>query len=155
MSVAWCSYSWVAQLRRELPDAVGGVVWMSVDNPAESPRIPIFCGTTKLPSAFDRCGNKVYGDDVAMWQYRKANKLATVAWQSTKGMINKAVLDEQARALNGLSSLEQNVKASLAKDAKADVSSLLNEYTYDVYLRTSNHWKQLEGKLWQRFGMGF
>ena len=155
VSVAWCSYSWVAQLRRELPDAVGGVVWMSVDNPAESPRIPIFCGTTKLPSAFDRCGNKVYGDDVAMWQYRKANKLATVAWQSTKGMINKAVLDEQARALNGLSSLEQNVKASLAKDAKADVSSLLNEYTYDVYLRTSNHWKQLEGKLWQRFGMGF
>ena len=78
-----------------------------------------------------------------------------MAWQSTKGMINKAVLDEQARALNGLSSLEQNVKASLAKDAKADVSSLLNEYTYDVYLRTSNHWKQLEGKLWQRFGMGF
>ena len=155
VSVAWCSYSWVAQLRRELPDAVGGVVWMSVDNPAESPRIPIFCGTTKLPSAFDRCGNKVYGDDVAMWQYRKANKLATVAWQSTKGMINKAVLDEQARALNGLSSLEQNVKASLAKDAKADVSSLLNEYTYDVYLRTSNRWKQLEGKLWQRFGMGF
>lgn len=52
VSVAWCSYSWVAQLRRALPDAVGGVVWMSVDNPAESPRIPIFCGTTKLRFCF-------------------------------------------------------------------------------------------------------
>ena len=152
ISVAWCSYSWVAQLRRDLPDAVGGVVWMSLDNPAESPRIPIFCGTTKLPSAFARCGNKVYGDDVAMWQYRKANKLATVAWQQTKKMVNKAVLDEQERAFRGLANLEQEVKKSSSKD---EISSLLNNYTYDVYLHTSNHWKQMEGKLWQRFGMGF
>ena len=47
VSVAWCSYSFVAQLRDWLPDAVGGVCWMAVDNPGQSPRIPIFCGNTE------------------------------------------------------------------------------------------------------------
>lgn len=48
VSVAWCSYSHVIQLRDWLPDAIGGVCWISVDNPAESPRIPIFCGTANF-----------------------------------------------------------------------------------------------------------
>ena len=58
VSVAWCSYSFVAQLRDWLPDAVGGICWMAVDNPGQSPRIPIFCGTTELPEAFNSCGRR-------------------------------------------------------------------------------------------------
>ena len=42
VAVAWCSYSHIIQLRSWLPDEVGGICWMSVDNPAQTPRVPIW-----------------------------------------------------------------------------------------------------------------
>ena len=42
VSVPWCAYSTLIQLRAWLPDEVGGVVWMALDNPGQSPRFPIF-----------------------------------------------------------------------------------------------------------------
>ena len=38
----FCSYSHVIQCRSWLPNEVGAVAWFSFDNPALSPRIPIF-----------------------------------------------------------------------------------------------------------------
>ncbi|MCR4816848.1 MAG: C69 family dipeptidase [Bacteroidales bacterium] len=160
VSVAWCSYSFVAQLRDWLPDEVGGVCWIAVDNPGQSPRVPIFCGNSRLPKAYDICGHKRYDDNAVLWQYRKANKLATVAWQRTKGDMMKAVMEQERKAFDGLKELEKNVKALKAREdedfnPKNQISNLLNDYTYKVYDNTTYAWKQLEGKFWQMFGMGF
>ncbi|MBR1851298.1 MAG: C69 family dipeptidase [Bacteroidales bacterium] len=152
VSVAWCSYSFVAQLRDWLPDAVGGVCWVAVDNPGQSPRIPIFCGTTELPEAFARCGQKQYDPTALLWQYRRANKLATVQWQRTKKQHLNAVLHHEGKAFSGLNNLEQNVAA--AKNAKA-ASRLLNDYTRQIYDGTVAAWLGLEADYWQMFGMGF
>ena len=150
VSVAWCSYSFVAQLRDWLPDEVGGICWMAVDNPGQSPRIPIFCGTTELPAAFSRCGQKKYDPEAWLWQYRRANKLATVAWQRTKKQHMNAVLQQEGTAFSGLKALEESVKANPKKAAKQ-----LNAYTKQVYENTSTAWKNLEADYWQMFGMGF
>ncbi len=150
VSVAWCSYSFVAQLRDWLPDEVGGICWMAVDNPGQSPRIPIFCGTTELPAAFGRCGQKSYDPEAWLWQYRRANKLATVAWQRTKKQHMNVVLQQEGTAFSGLKALEESVKGSPKKAAKQ-----LNAYTKQVYDNTVAAWKDLEADYWQLFGMGF
>ena len=49
VAVPQCAYSTVIQLRDWLPDAVGGVCWFGMDIFGQSPRVPIFCGTTDLP----------------------------------------------------------------------------------------------------------
>ncbi|MBP5516193.1 MAG: C69 family dipeptidase [Bacteroidales bacterium] len=160
VSVAWCSYSFVAQLRDWLPDAVGGVCWIAVDNPGQSPRVPVFCGTTRLPKAYSICGHKAYNEDAVLWQFRKANKLATVAWQRTKSGMMKEVLNQEKKAIDGLKDLERTVKAYSDREdvnynPKAQISSLLNDYTFRVYDNAAYAWKQLETKFWQMFGMGF
>ena len=152
VSVAWCSYSFVAQLRDWLPDAVGGVCWMAVDNPGQSPRVPIFCGTTQLPEAYEMCGQKSYNPDAVLWQFRRANKLATVQWQATKEGHLAEVLRLEADALRGLTSLEEEV----AKTKKQQrVSTLLNRYTQRIYGNAVGSWRLLEEQYWHRFGMGF
>lgn len=160
VSVAWCSYSFVAQLRDWLPDEVGGVCWMAVDNPGQSPRVPIFCGNSRLPKAYDICGQKQYNENAVLWQYRKANKLATVAWQLTRKEMMGKVLEHEQDAFKGLVELERNVKIEKQKESedynpKAQIANLLNDYTYKVYDATSSSWKQMEAKFWQMFGMGF
>lgn len=152
VAVAWCSYSHIIQLRSWLPDEVGGVCWMSVDNPAESPRIPIFCGNTTLPKAYDICGQKQYDENSILWSYRKANKLATVAWQSSKNLINGTVAKYENEAFSRLKDLENKVVANgnAKKSAK-----ILNDYTADFVSRTQEGWKVMEQRLWLMFGMGF
>ena len=152
VSVAWCSYSFVAQLRDWLPDQVGGICWMSVDNLGQSPRIPIFCGTTELPAAFSRCGQKSYDPEAWLWQYRRANKLATVAWQRTKKQHMNAVLHHEGKAFSGLKPLEDAIKG--LKDPSKS-SKQLNAYTQQIYEGTVDAWSELESTYWQMFGMGF
>lgn len=163
VSVAWCSYSHVIQLRSWLPDAVGGVCWIAVDNPGQSPRIPIFCGTTRLPQAFQVCGQKQYNENTVLWKYRKANKLATVSWQRTKDVMMNVVKEEEDKAFAGLSDLEKRI-ISLNSEVQTveqqrlvnnQTTAALNDYTLKVYDETSAAWKKLEEKFWQFFGMGF
>lgn len=152
VSVAWCSYSFVAQLREWLPDAVGGICWMAVDNPGQSPRIPIFCGTTELPQAFNTCGQRQYAEDAVLWQYRRANRLATVAWQRTQKQHLNAVLHHEGTAFSGLKALEDNVMSS---NKGKQVAKMLNDYTRQIYDGTVAAWRQLEATYWQMFGTGF
>lgn len=98
VSVAWCSYSHITQLRGWLPDAIGAVSWFSFDNPGESPRIPVYAGVSQVPAKWEVCGQKKYRDDAALWGYRKANKLATVSWGKTKGTILENVLSFEEKA---------------------------------------------------------
>lgn len=142
VAVAWCAYSHITQLRSWLPDSVGGVCWLSLDNPAQSPRIPIFCGATKLPEAYERCGQKEYIPDCALWQFRRANKLATLAWQRTKEQFNKEVIEQEEFALSALPQV-------------ATSPMVLNACTQYLYDDAVCRWQKMESSLWSLFGMGF
>lgn len=142
VAVAWCAYSTVIQLRNWLPDAVGGICWIAADNPAQSPHIPIFSGCTALPEAFDVSGQNHYTPDSFLWQFRRANKLATLSWQTTKDGFRKTLLE-----------LEDEAFANLP-GAKADAAAL-NAYTEKVYNDAAKAWDGLEAKYWVEFGRGF
>lgn len=145
VAVAWCSYSTVIQLRNWLPDAVGGICWLSLDNPAQSPHIPIFAGSTRMPTNdFEYNGQKGYKEECALWRFRKANKLATLEWQATKKDFTKELVAMEDIAFEGLPSLEAN------PTAKA-----LNKYTLDYYTKAVAKWKEMEEKYWVQFGRGF
>ncbi len=142
VAVAWCAYSHITQLRSWLPDAVGGVCWFSLDNPGQSPRIPVFCGTTALPKAYETCGQKQYVPDCALWQFRRANKLATLAWQTTKEGFNQEILRLENLALDGI-------------PRECASPAVLNAFTEYIYQESVRSWKALEEKYWLQFGLGF
>ena len=144
VAVAWCSYSTVIQLRNWLPDAVGGICWWGADNPGQSPRIPIFAGNTSLPEAFNFCGQKKYYPESVLWQFRRPNRLATVAWQENKQMVQENILKIEEEAFGGLEQLSKNATATE-----------LNAYTAKIYEAARDTWKEMEEKLWMKHGRGF
>lgn len=144
VSVAWCSYSTVIQLRANLPNAVGGVCYLSLDNPGQSPHIPIFCGNTSLPEAYGQCGQNHYDPNIALWQFRKANKLATLAWQKTKDQFMDNVIKQQTFVTNEISKL----------DAEA-TSENLNALTEKIHNEAVKQWSEMESQFWVAFGLGF
>ena len=142
VAVAWCAYSTVIQLRGWLPDAVGGICWLAVDNPAQSPHIPIFAGGRTLPEPMSACGQKKYDPSLFVWQFRKANKLATLSWQTTKEGFNQTLKEVEDAAFEGL------------PGAKAKPEEL-DAYTQKVYDNAAARWAELEAKYWVEFGRGF
>ena len=154
VSVSWCAYSTVIQLRSWLPDEVGGVAWVALDNPGESPRFPIFAGTTELPKMLQVCGQHSERDDAALWHYRKANRLATVRWGNYRTLIEPQrdyFIEKGMRELSYVGDTWQSLNASDPKKAQ----SMLNGYVADFFGATIVRWDEIASTIWQQSWKGF
>ena len=155
VAVPQCSYSHVIQLRNWLPDAVGGVAWLSFDNPGQSPRIPIFSGTTDLPAAFGICGQHRHREDAIVWKYRTANKLATVRWGLTKEKINGAVAHFEEKGLSEMPFVENRYKELQDSKGEETARAFLTGYTADFAGATILRWQEMADEFWKMFARGF
>jgi dipeptidase len=155
VAVAWSSYHHIIQCRSWMPDEIGAICWMACDNPGQSPRIPIFSGSTTLPEGFDKCGQLRYRDEAWIWHYRKANKLATVQWGRTKQTLLGTANRFEQKAFDEIPAIEDRAKALIADGKKKEATELLNQYTTDFAASTRQAWKEMENKFWYWFGMGF
>lgn len=155
VAVPQCAYSTIIQLRDWLPDAVGGVVWMSLDNPGESPRFPIFCGTASLPGVLKVCGNHRYRDDSALWHYRQTNKLATVRWGTCRKTLEPARDYFLKKGMRELTFVEETYKSILEKDGNEEAEAFLTNYTADFVGATILKWDELYRTYWRQFWSGF
>ena len=155
VSVSWCAYSTIIQCRSWLPDAVGGVAWIALDNPGQSPRFPIFAGNTSLPDMLGVCGQHRRRPDAALWHFREPNRLATVRWGNSRKLLEPArdyFLDKGARELPMVEkSYTEKVKSGKTDEAAA----MLDGYTRDFFGATVLAWDQLAGALWRANANGF
>ena len=155
VAMSWCSYSFVAQLRDWMPDEIGGICWIGVENPGQSPRIPVYSGCTKMPSCFDRCGHGHYDEQTVLWRYRKANKLAQVNWGYAKDIMYGNIQRYEDKAFEEMPELEKKVEKLLKKGNRDEAIKLLNNYTADFEAATAETWKEMEHTFWEKFWTGF
>ena len=154
VSVSWCAYSTVIQCRSWLPDEVGGVAWIALDNPGESPRFPIFAGTTELPKMLQICGQHSDRDDAALWHYRKANRLATVRWgthRKTLEPLRDYFMNKGQRELPFV----EETWMKLNDTDKQQAQEMLNGYVADFFGATIVRWDELARHLWRQTWTGF
>lgn len=155
VSVPWCSYTTIIQCRDWLPDAIGGVVWMALDNPGQSPRFPIFAGTTDLPDMLKVCGQHRMRDDSALWHYRKANKLATVRWGDARKTLEPARDHFLQKGVEELPFIESRYQQLLKEGKEKEAAELLTNYTRDFFGATIYRWDELANNYWQSRWKGF
>jgi dipeptidase len=151
----FCSYSHIIQCRSWLPDEIGAIVWFSFDNPALSPRIPIFSGVMNLPASFSICGQQRYTPDAAIWSFRETNRLAVINWSKGRTLIEPAVKEFEDKAFEEVPIIEKKVtelvKAGKNEEAKQYVTSYTNNFAYAAMKR----WEEMKVPLWSSFSMGF
>ncbi|MCQ2271082.1 MAG: C69 family dipeptidase [Bacteroidales bacterium] len=155
VAMSWCSYSTIIQCREWLPDQIGGLCWFSFENPGQSPRIPIYAGSTSLPAGFDICGHFRYNENAALWHYRKANKLAQVKWGFCKDLMLSNIMRYEDKAFDELPVLELKVNLLINDSKLTEAKQLLNRYTADFAGSTRQTWQEMEHKFWEKFWTGF
>lgn len=155
VSVPWCAYSTIIQCRDWLPDGVGGVAWVALDNPGQSPRFPIFAGVFDLPDMLKVCGQHRMRDDAALWHYRKANKLATVRWGDARKTLEPARDHFLEKGRIELPAIEKRYVELLNEGKKEEAEALLTDYTRDFVGATVLKWDELANSYWKSRWKGF
>jgi len=158
IAIAACAYSQIIQVRGWLPDEVGAIAWFSFDNPAQSPRIPVFSGTLELPKSFEYCAQQRYNADSAAWAFRRANRLAMIKWGATRKQIEDAIMEFEDRAFMELPDLEKRfiqVMSSEDSDAMAKGREYLTKYTNDFARAAMSKWGDLGDAFWALYARGF
>ena len=156
ISVQYCAYSWIAQLRDDLPDEIGGRIFFSFDVPRLSARIPIYCGNLSLPESFNICGQDHFSSESAVWAFRRANRLAMVNWGTAKDIVEPVVAKYEEKIFNEIDHIEKQAVALLKQDKKnaknGEETQLCREYLTDYSNSfansTINKWWELGDELW-------
>lgn len=155
VSVSWCAYSTILQCRDWLPDGVGGVAWICLDNPGQSPRFPLFAGGSDVPEMLKICGQHREREDAALWHFRKPNRLATVRWGKARKSMEPARDYFMAKGKRELPALETDYSALLKDGKEAEAAELLTNYSRDFFGATVLRWDELGNKYWKDFWTGF
>ena len=168
IAISGCSYSQIIQCRDWLPDEIGGVAWFSFDNPGTSPRIPIYSGTLSLPESFAICGQKSFRTDAAIWNFRRANRLAESHWGRTREIIEGGVIEFEEKAFAEMPGIEKKAvemyKVDMAKEPELDRNGnplplpyreFLTRYSNDFARAAMSRWWEMGDDFWGMFGRGF
>lgn len=163
IAVQYCAYSWVAQLRDDLPDEIGGRIWFSFDVPRLSPRVPIYCGNLSLPESFSICGQDHFSRESALWAFRRANRLAMVNWGIAQDMIESEVKKFEDKIFDEIEFIEDRA-FKLYKEDKANKKNeketelckeYLTDYSNSAARSTINRWWELGDDLWVKMRWKF
>ncbi len=163
ISVQYCAYSWIAQLRSDLPDEIGGRLWFSFDVPRLSPRIPIYCGNLSLPKSFDICAQDHFNRNAADWAFRRANRLAMVNWGIGKEVVEPVVAQYEEKVFSEINFVEKRAAELLKQDVKnaenGEKTQLCKEYltnySNSVARSSINKWWELGDDLWVKMRWKF
>ena len=121
-TIAGQGYGMVAQLRSWLPDAVGGVYWVYVDNPKVGPYVPIYAGVTDVSPLYKTYDFREFSEDSARWAYDFVEKLALLRWQpalrdieAARAPLERSFFADQAAVEAEAASLLESDPAAAAK----------------------------------------
>jgi len=155
--ISGCAYATVLQVRGWLPPSVGAICWFAFDNPAMSARVPIFAGTTELPPGYEICAQHRFRLDSAAWAFRRANRLATLRWGTTRKTIEETIAEFENKAFADLPMLEKKVQEILASKTPEKepftVEQYLTKYTGDMARAAVQKYLELGDRFWMFIAM--
>ena len=74
-------YGMVMQLRSWLPNEIGGVYWVYLDNPYFSPYVPIYAGNLSIAETYNIFDPNKYDEKSARWAIDFVDNLANLKFQ--------------------------------------------------------------------------
>ncbi len=119
-------YGMVMQLRSWLPNEIGGVYWVYLDNPYFSPYVPIYSGNLSVAETYNTYDPNKYDEKSARWAIDFVDNLANLRFQDIAKDV-RAVRDPfEAEMFNNQKAIEDEAMNLFKKDPKLAREFLTN-----------------------------
>jgi len=139
-------YGMVTQLRDWLPDAVGGVYWVYVDNPYVSPYVPIYAGVQEIPPSYQVYDPEVYDEGSARWAVDFVDNLAGLRFQDAMADVCAERDPFESRLFADQSTVEAEA-VRLHADSPQAARDYLTRYTQAAMAEVLEMYTRLRGTL--------
>ncbi len=144
--VAREGYGMVAQLRGWLPDAIGGIYWLYLDNPFVSTYVPIYSGTRDVSSYYKNYDIRTFSEDSARWQIDFVEKLLLLKFRDTVRDL-QAVRDPLEEEFFARQKEVEDKAAALLTDDPAAAAEFLTKLAIERMDRVVHLYKDLRNRL--------
>lgn len=145
ISTQQTGFVFVSQMRSEMPDAIGGVLWFGTDDANMTVFTPVYCCATKVPECYSRVENADYLNfswKSAFWIF---NWVANMVYPRYDLMIAD-VRTTQTELEATFNEVQAGIEASASKLFETNPSKakeLLTNYTNLTAQSTLDTWKRL------------
>jgi len=137
-------YGMVLQLRDWLPDDIGGVYWVYLDNPYFSPYVPIYAGNLSVDDTYKTYDPDVYDERSARWAIDFVDNMANLKFQKIAKDVQEVRAPFEDEIFNNQKTIEDEAlklykkKPKLAQNYLTDYSNGLMMDVTDMFLNLRN-----------------
>ena len=148
-------YATILQSRDWLPDEVGGVVWIAMDNVATSVYTPLYCSITDVPESFKTPGRvKGYNRESAWWAFNRLGTLAAQRWGDMRNDV-RAVWDPMQKELFANQKSVEDKALEMLNSDKTKAIKYLTDYGIETGTNAFNKAWILGDHLWTKYDEKF
>jgi dipeptidase len=148
-------YATITQSRGDLPNEIGGVVWLAFDNVASSIYVPLYCSISDVPISFKTPGRvNGYTEESAWWAFNRLGTLTAQRWGDMRNDV-RAVWDPLQREMfEQQKSIEKKAQKIFKKDPE-QVRKYLTEYSIKWGEKVVQKAWELGDFLWTKYDEKF
>ncbi|MCD6180082.1 MAG: C69 family dipeptidase [Bacteroidales bacterium] len=147
-------YGTIIQCRDWLPDMIGGVEWLAMDNISTSIYIPVYAGTTDLPESYKTPGRNGFTYKSAWWAFNRTGTLAAQRWGDMHKDVDAVFGPMQKEVFENTSEFEKEVLELYRKSPKK-AQEKLTGYTIHWGNKVVDAAWQLGNDLWTKYDEKF
>ncbi|MCH7516059.1 MAG: C69 family dipeptidase [Bacteroidetes bacterium] len=135
-------YATIIQCRDWLPNEIGGLVWMALDNVATSIYVPMYCSVKEMPKYYSTPGRvNGYSQDSGWWAFNRLSTLTAQRWGDMRYDVREVWDPWQEELFTQQASIESEA-LELYKNNPETAARFLTKYF--------NHWgNKVVGRAWQ------
>ncbi len=146
ISTQQAGFCFVGQMRSDLPDAIGGVVWWTNDEANMTAFTPIYCSVTEVPQCYRRIVNEqdevTFSWKSAFWLCNTVSNMVYPYYSKMVPDLRNAQSEMENRYRGAQPALEAEVKSLYATDPMAAVAKLTN-YSLESAEMMMDRWNAL------------
>ncbi|PXX98860.1 dipeptidase [Marinifilum breve] len=145
-------FSFVAQSRNWLPDAVGGINWFGVDDAASSVYFPMYCGSTRVPKSFAVGNGKMmeFTNKSAFWVFNQVTNFAYTRYNAIHPEIAKKQKALEKKYLSFTKIIDLAAEGMFKTDEAAAVE-FLTDFSCNQGDNLTDEWREFYGYLFAKF----
>lgn len=148
-------YATITQSRENLPDEVGGVVWMAMDNVATSIYVPLYCSITDVAEPYKTPGRpNGFTRESAWWAFNRLGILAAQRWGDMRHDVTNVWQPMQQELFTNQSWIEDKA-LELLKNDPAEARAFLTRYGMDWGNKVVQRAWKLGDELWTKYDEKF
>ena len=149
-----CSYSFVSQMRQDLPEEIGTLLWYGADSPDTTVHVPIYAGTTEVPEQWSQSNRWEFDRNCAWWAFNFVNNWATTGWNVIYPEIAAKRDEMEAKFISEIPEIDAKALELYNAGNVDGAKKVLTEYVNETMDYTYNEWWSFADYLIGRFNDG-